>query len=353
MVLPVVVVGAGIVGASVAYHLAREGVFVALIDRSRPAGGVTGDSFAWVGTGDGGPATIPALRSNALREYRRLAGELPEVRVTWSGSLTWPVHPVAAERTDEADLSERLLGPAEILELEPRLRSPPDRARYEPGDGAIDAVATTSALVRRAQSLGAEVVLGTAVTALQRRGSSVVGVETTRGSRPARAVVLANATAAPALCAPLGVTLPVEASPALLLRFAAPPGLVRRIVVTPEFEVRQAANGQLLATTPRDPRLADADLPTAIGEETREAIRAAFDVRADLRLLSARIGQRPVPADELPIIGPVPAWSRLYVTVLHSAVTLAPLIGRLAAQEIAYGDTAEALRRCRLTRFAP
>jgi len=44
----VVVVGAGIVGASVAHHAARAGVSVLLIDRSRPASGVTGDSFAWV-----------------------------------------------------------------------------------------------------------------------------------------------------------------------------------------------------------------------------------------------------------------------------------------------------------------
>ncbi|MBA2950567.1 FAD-dependent oxidoreductase [Streptomyces himalayensis] len=46
----VVVVGAGIVGASVAYHLARRGVSVTLIDGgASPATGVTGDSFAWIG----------------------------------------------------------------------------------------------------------------------------------------------------------------------------------------------------------------------------------------------------------------------------------------------------------------
>jgi glycine/D-amino acid oxidase-like deaminating enzyme len=45
----VIVVGAGIVGASVAFHAARGGAAVVLVDRSRPASGVTGDSFAWIG----------------------------------------------------------------------------------------------------------------------------------------------------------------------------------------------------------------------------------------------------------------------------------------------------------------
>ena len=42
-------VGAGIVGASVAYHAARRGAAVVLLDRSLPASGATGDSFAWIG----------------------------------------------------------------------------------------------------------------------------------------------------------------------------------------------------------------------------------------------------------------------------------------------------------------
>lgn len=44
-----VVVGAGIVGASVAYHAARAGAVVTLVDAGRPGAGVTVDSFAWIG----------------------------------------------------------------------------------------------------------------------------------------------------------------------------------------------------------------------------------------------------------------------------------------------------------------
>jgi len=46
----VVVVGAGIVGASLAYHLACKGAAVTIIDADQAASGVTGRSFAWINT---------------------------------------------------------------------------------------------------------------------------------------------------------------------------------------------------------------------------------------------------------------------------------------------------------------
>ncbi len=52
--LRVVVVGAGIVGAAVAYESARAGAEVVLFDKSLPASGVTGDSFTWIGGPRGG-----------------------------------------------------------------------------------------------------------------------------------------------------------------------------------------------------------------------------------------------------------------------------------------------------------
>jgi glycine/D-amino acid oxidase-like deaminating enzyme len=91
--MDLVVAGAGIVGASVAYHAARAGAVVALVDAGRPGGGVTADSFAWIGAS--GVRTGPAagLRATATEEYRRLEAELPGLPVTWSG-LGWAQVPI-------------------------------------------------------------------------------------------------------------------------------------------------------------------------------------------------------------------------------------------------------------------
>src|SRR6476659_3909004 len=76
---PVVIVGAGIVGASVAYHLARRGLPVALIERvPAPAAGVTAASFAWIGDAGGEwPGGAKDLRGSVLLDYRRLEAEVP------------------------------------------------------------------------------------------------------------------------------------------------------------------------------------------------------------------------------------------------------------------------------------
>lgn len=80
----VVVVGAGIVGASVAYHAARAGATVTLVDAGQPGAGVTADSFAWVAAS--GVRTGPAagMRTTATEEYRRVEAELPGLPVIWS-----------------------------------------------------------------------------------------------------------------------------------------------------------------------------------------------------------------------------------------------------------------------------
>jgi glycine/D-amino acid oxidase-like deaminating enzyme len=49
---------------------------------------------------------------------------------------------------------------------------------------------------------------------------------------------------------------------------------------------------------------------------------------------AARIGVRHIPGDGLPAVGPAPGIEGLYLAVMHSGVTLAPIVGRLAAEEI-------------------
>ena len=60
------VVGAGIVGASVAYHAARAGAVVTLVDAGRPGAGVTADSFAWIGAS----GVRRALNARAIANWR-------------------------------------------------------------------------------------------------------------------------------------------------------------------------------------------------------------------------------------------------------------------------------------------
>ncbi len=354
----VVVVGAGVVGSSVAYHLARAGAAVTLVERAAfPATGVTAASFAWVGDRGGDwPGGAADLRPYVRGDHQRLAAEVPGVRLSWTGSLSWPA------RTPGP--GQDVVGSEEIAALEPRLRDGPQWALWTPTDGAVDPVALTTALVADARRLGVRVVRA-AVTGrsghdglkhdglkhdglkhdglkhdgLKHDGLEHDGLEhdelehgKAKIGAGADVVVLANGTGVPAVAAAYGVRVAVGRSPAVLIRATAPPGLVRTIVATDEFEVREARPGHLLMTSSLPPGVA------------AERVGAAF--RADVRLRGWAVGVRPMPPDG-PLIGPITPDGRVWMAVMHSAVTLAPTVGRLVAEELVSGRPAPELRRCR------
>lgn len=85
----VVVIGAGIVGASLAYHLAGKGADVTVVEANGIASGVTGTSFAWINTTPKAADPIGLLRRQAIAEYRRLEAEVSGLEVLWTGALSY------------------------------------------------------------------------------------------------------------------------------------------------------------------------------------------------------------------------------------------------------------------------
>ncbi len=345
----VVVVGAGIVGASVAYHLARAGADVVLVDRALPASGASGVSFAWIGRGaDTAPREQLLLRRAVLEDYRRLERELAGVRVRWTGSLSWGHDEPTV--TDDDPHGRQLIDASQVTRLEPHLQTAPAQAVLRATDGAVDPVAVTEALVDGARDHGATVHTGVAAHGLPVRDRLVLGVQTSAGFLPARTVVLASGSDAPLLCAPLGFTLPVAPSPALLMRFTAPPGVVRTLVANDQLEVRETADGHLLVASDYDRQTSQQDLDRA-GHRMLDQLKSSFSGAEDTELVSVRVGMRPMPADGSPVIGPIPTAAGGYLAVMHSGVTLAPTVGRLVAREIVDGVQAEELQPLRPSRF--
>jgi glycine/D-amino acid oxidase-like deaminating enzyme len=345
----VVVLGAGIVGAATAYRLARAGVAVTLLERAAaPATGATGSSFAWIGEHGGHwPGGAQALRPHVLADHARLEAELPDFVVCRTGSLRWTDDTAGADGITAltAHPGQRIVGRDEIARLEPHLRNPPDRAVHTPTDAGVDAGAMTAALVRAARAHGARVVHGVSGVSITPSSSAGRGVRTSDGFHRATTVVVAAGVESAALCRPLGVEPAVTASPACLLRVAAPPGLIRTIVACPQFEAREVRSGELLLTMPyTDGRSADSVARAA--RRTLDRLIAHVDDGSACRLLGFSVAQRPMPLHG-PIVGHVTADRSVYVAVMHSAVTLAPTVARLIAAELTTGKPADELRNCR------
>jgi glycine/D-amino acid oxidase-like deaminating enzyme len=342
----VVVVGAGIVGSSVAYHLARRGVPVTLLEQGpAPAAGVTGTSFAWIG-GSGGhwPGGAQDLREYVLADYRRLEDELPSVTVRRTGSLYWAATPAKDPRPGPGQFR---IGRSDIAALEPNLRHPPSQAIHTPSDAGVDPTALAHALVAAAKTHGATVLHNTAVTSLQVTNGHVEGVLTPTRFHAATTVVLTAGTHVPKLCEPLSADLPITGSPATLARVTAPPGLVKTIVARPAFEVREVRDGDLLMVVPHGAGEGRAAASAqAAAQDALHHVKAAFEGSDQCRLVGYRTAWRPMPAHG-PVIGYATHDRSVYVAVMHSAISLAPTAGRLIAEELVTGKPASELSRCR------
>ncbi len=114
-----IVIGAGIMGASIAYHLASRGIKVTVIEKDQPASGATGSSFGWIHTTVSDDAPDAFLRRASVADWQRLEKEIPELWVNWTGALSYD------DESLKSQPNENLLRQPEISQLEPALNNPP------------------------------------------------------------------------------------------------------------------------------------------------------------------------------------------------------------------------------------
>ncbi len=200
---------------------------------------------------------------------------------------------------------------------------------------------------------GAQLCLGLPVTGIATTGGRVSGIATQAGDMDASRVIVAAGTGAPALVGPLGCALPMLRRPAVIVRSRPLPPLIRHILASPDLELRQEADGRILAPTS----------PNHQGDEASDLSappeRLAATAFAHLRAILPEVGAdwqevvqafRPVPGDGLPVVGAT-AVEGLYIAVMHSGATLGPLIGELVAREVVRGTDEPLLSGFRPGRF--
>ena len=352
----IVVVGAGIVGASLAYHLVRNKARVTLVDKTIQSDTrATDQSFAWITVTADAPEDYIALRQQAMVDWHRVEAELKgALQVDWSGALTWHEDLLQTERSlaklAKSGYEVRLLEPPQIRLLEPNLRQVPAGAMLAPNEGAIDARLTTHRLINAARQAGVDTQLDHEVWSLMTNGSRVTGVVTARGKINADRVVLATGANTNHLCQPLGVTLPVQESPAILMAFHTPQPVVKRIISTPWMDIR-AASAKLTLAAADYVDESIANNPPAIAQRSLAKLQQDWQGAEHFSVANVTVGQRPMPPDGLPIIGRLAAIEDLYVSVMHAGVTLAAVVGRLATKEILSEEDTVVLSAYRPTRF--
>ena len=145
------------------------------------------------------------------------------------------------------------------------------------------------------------------------------------------------------------MVLPMANRAGFLAQSIPRPPILRGIVLAPKVHLRQCVDGRIVVGWEFSGGSAPDD-PNCEAEKLIDAARKML-VDGDLYLERFTLGIRPIPADGLPVIGPVSGLPGLYLAVMHSGITLAPLVGRLTAEEIIGGHVVDILGTYRLDRF--
>ncbi len=357
----IVVVGGGIMGASIAYHLAKRGAGVTLLEKRAPGTGATANSFAWINAGAKRPRGYYELNHLGMAGWRRLQGELgpSTLVVQWGGTVQWQAAADRAEAFRKAVASQqawgygtRLVDVPEMRRLVPALEpGPVAAASFCEEEGTVDPVGATRLLLEAAVAHGAVVRHPADVTGFDLDGTGIRGVRVGGETIAADAIVVATGVEMPGLMRPLGVDVPMEESPGLLAHTTPHARLFDRVLVAPGATLKQLPNGEIVTGV---------DFGGSPSRETTPAMGARLlagagrfvPKLAEATLDRVTLGFRVLPADGQPVIGRVEGRPNVYLAAMHSGITLAPAVGQLAAIELLDGVEVDLLAPYRLARFA-
>lgn len=366
----IVIVGAGIIGASIAYHLVKRGASVVIVEAVRPGAGATEKSFGWLNaTFSKKPRAYFDLNQLGLAGWRRLETELGgELKVRWGGSLSWASTNGTAEelrenvrRHQEWGYATHLIGEDEFRQLLPNV-APGEfgAACYCEFEGALDPMDAVKALLRQVREQGGEVRYPLQVDGLKLEGGRVTAVRGGEDSLNADIVVLASGVATQRLAEMAEVSVPLKPSPGVLVHTRPQPRLIDRVVLAPGVHCKQKLDGRVVVGGQIVAGVGTADgeglrYPTTDGSENgQQILRDAARVLPGIRGVAVErvtAGHRVMPMDEYPVVGFSDRCPNLYVAAMHSGVTLAPLIGQYATLEILDGARVSALEPYRPARF--
>jgi glycine/D-amino acid oxidase-like deaminating enzyme len=373
-----VIIGAGVIGASIAFHLTRRGFKPLIVEKNEPAAGSSGacDGLVFLQSKKPGLHLRFALESHA--RFDRLAGILGsdiEFRNTGGMCLVESQAELDAMRLFVAEqrtsgLAVELIDGDEARRREPCLSKKVIAATFSALDSQVNPYALTFAFIQAAKAAGAEVWTDRAVTAIEVEGGKVRGVRTPAGRIAAPVVV----NAAGALAADVGrlvdLDIPIRPRRGQILVTAAVPPLLRHCLISAQY-VAAKFNPELAESAGMGFSVEQADNGNILIGSTREFV--GFDRRttfAGIRTMAGRIapiipalkrvpvirtfaGLRPYTPDGLPILGTVAGIDGFIMAAGHEGdgIALAPITGELIADLIATGRTQFPLEDFRLDRF--
>ena len=214
----VVVIGGGVAGCSVAYHLAKYGwKDVVLLERDQLTSGTTWHAAGLIGQ-IGSSATITKLRNHSLNLYKELEKETGlSTGLKQNGSLT------VATSSGRLDELKRQVNTAQLFNVDAN-EVTKDQIKdiyplintediiggvYIPKDGQADPIGVTNVLAKAAKQLNANIIENCSVNKILTKNNKICGVNTSKGKIECEYIVLASGIWSRQIAADVNVSVPL------------------------------------------------------------------------------------------------------------------------------------------------
>jgi glycine/D-amino acid oxidase-like deaminating enzyme len=363
----IVVVGCGIMGASLAYELSSRGARVTVIEREAPAAGATGASFAWL-TNQSFFRNLDRVAEAVARDYfrihllglsawRRLSAELGDgLSVRWNGTVHWTNGGSGVEHLNQ-ELSRRQawggrahpIDADEIFRLTTARPTEVGSAFFAPDEAGVDPKVAVNALLARAAESGAAVSYPCAAEGLVTTGGRVTAIPTSTGEIECDDVIFASGISTPHLVGDAGISVPLSQTAGGLVHLSPVAPFLRPLVMAPGVHAVQRADGRTVVS--RHFTGITTSTPEVDVDALLRDTRALFPPLAEARVEAVTSAQRVVPIDGLPVVGRSERYPNVHSITTNAAISIGPILAQWMVTEILDGVHVESLDPYRSTRF--
>lgn len=363
----VVVVGAGVIGSSCAYQLAKRGLSVTIVEAREVASVASGASAGGVRQQGRDPRELQ-IAMRAIAMWPGLGDELQaDIDYHQDGHLTLisreddiPALERKVSQQRDGGLDVRMIYGDEVREVARGVSDVIIAGAYCPTDGHANPIWTTKAFARAAVRHGARLLERTPVTGLLTDSGRVTGVETPDGRIEAAWVVNAAGAWSPELCRMAGFDVPIHTrAPQMMLTTELPSELLPVVgCVGKLLSLKQLKSGRYLIGGGW-PASVYMDRPIGLNRHqsvagSAEASSFVWPVLKQTRIVRVWSGLEAETDDVVPILGPVEHIGGLLMASGFSGhgFALSPYIGKLTTDLIATGETEIPIDELKLDRFS-
>lgn len=378
----VLIIGGGIIGCSIAYYLAKEGIETVVVEEDDIASGTSGACDGFIFLQSKPPGINLELALTSARLYENLSAELGcELEYRKCGGMVVAENQQEltyledlAKRQDRHGLKVQVLSAKEARSKVPQLAPHITGASFCPEDAQVNPILTSFAFSKAAQNKGARIITGTAVKEMEiiEKGQEtwVIKVVTNQGKIKANMIINTAGIDAAQIARMIQVDLPITPRRGQILVTEPLPRILDCLITNVSYisskssidtdvsqqtgvTFEQTESGNLLIGSTRE--FVGYNKNTSYEGLTTIARNAAelMPQCASLNVIRSFAGLRPTTPDNLAILGPLNGVKNVIIASGHGGdgIALAPITGKLMAELIVKGKTSIDISKLNPNRF--